>query len=58
MRERYVKFDTTALLREVESILGPDHGQVASMVKFAEGGFNRVFLLTMDDGFEAILKIP
>lgn len=28
------------------------------MGRFAEGGFNRVFLLTMDDGFEAILKIP
>lgn len=44
--------------RMPKKILGPDHGQVASMVKFAEGGFNRVFLLTMDDGFEAVLKIP
>jgi hypothetical protein len=27
-------------------------------MKFAEGGFNRVFLLRMDDGFEVIAKIP
>lgn len=58
LRERYVEFNTAALLQEVENILGPDHGQAASIVKFAEGGFNRVFLLTMDDGFEAVLKVP
>ncbi|KFY43429.1 hypothetical protein V494_01999 [Pseudogymnoascus sp. VKM F-4513 (FW-928)] len=28
------------------------------MKKLAEGGFNRIFLLTMDDGFEVIVKIP
>lgn len=28
------------------------------MKKLAEGGFNRVFLLTMDDGIEVIAKIP
>ncbi|KAJ5146458.1 kinase-like protein [Penicillium bovifimosum] len=53
LRERFVEFNATALLQETEKILGPAHGQVASI-----GGFNRVFLLTMDDGFEAILKIP
>jgi hypothetical protein len=29
-----------------------------SIEKFGEGGFNRVFLLTMDDGLEVIAKIP
>jgi hypothetical protein len=29
-----------------------------SIEKLAEGGFNRVFLLRMDDGFEVIAKIP
>ena len=29
-----------------------------SIQKLAEGGFNRVFLLTMDDGFEVVAKIP
>lgn len=54
----HVEFDTTVLLQEIEKILGPDHGQASSIVKLAEGGFNRVFLLQMHDGFEAILKIP
>ncbi|KAJ5558313.1 kinase-like protein, partial [Penicillium sp. DV-2018c] len=58
LRERFVEFNATALLQETEKILGPAHGRVASIVKLAEGGFNRVFLLNMDDGFEAILKIP
>jgi hypothetical protein len=29
-----------------------------SIEKLAEGGFNRVFLLTMDDGLEVVAKIP
>jgi hypothetical protein len=58
LRERYVEFDPNALLRESEKHLGPSHGHAACIAKFAEGGFNRVFLLTMDDGFEAIVKIP
>lgn len=45
-------------MQETEKILGPAHGPVASIIKLAEGGFNRVFLLKMDDGLEAILKIP
>ncbi|EEP82666.1 predicted protein [Uncinocarpus reesii 1704] len=28
------------------------------IIKLAEGGFNRVFLLSMEDGFQAIAKIP
>ena len=32
--------------------------QCVSIEKLAEGGFNRVFLLTMDDGFEVVAKIP
>ena len=47
-----------ALLREAEKHLGPHHGQAKSLTKYAEGGFNRIFLLTMDDGFEAIFKVP
>lgn len=29
-----------------------------NMSKLAEGGFNKIFLLTMDDGYEAIARIP
>ncbi|OAF56472.1 Phosphotransferase enzyme [Pseudogymnoascus destructans] len=32
--------------------------RVSHMKKLPEGGFNRVFLLTMDDGFEVTVKIP
>ncbi|RFU30175.1 hypothetical protein B7463_g6170, partial [Scytalidium lignicola] len=58
LREQYVEFDANALLREAEKHIGPSHGHAACIIKLAEGGFNRVFLLTMDDGFEAIVKIP
>ncbi|KAL4928784.1 uncharacterized protein BDV17DRAFT_263568 [Aspergillus undulatus] len=58
LRERYVKFDPSALSREAERVLGFQHGLASSITKLAEGGFSRVFLLTMEDGFEAIMKIP
>lgn len=29
-----------------------------NIIKMAEGGFNKVFLLTMDDGYEIIARIP
>lgn len=58
LRERYVKFDMNGLLREVERHLGPSHGRAAHIAKMAEGGFNRVFRVTMDDGFEVVAKIP
>ena len=35
-----------------------EKGAVASLRKLAEGGFNRVFLLTFEDGFEVITKMP
>ncbi|KAL2835767.1 kinase-like domain-containing protein [Aspergillus pseudodeflectus] len=56
--ERYVEFDPCALLRETEKLVGNCHGHATRIAKLAEGGFNRVFLITMDDGFEVIAKIP
>lgn len=53
-----MEFNPSALLQEAEKHLGPGHGHAASISKLAEGSFNRVFLLTMNDGFEAIVKIP
>ncbi|KAJ0422250.1 kinase-like domain-containing protein [Aspergillus carlsbadensis] len=58
LRERYVKFDPGALLSEVEKHLGPSHGRAAHVAKLAEGGYNRVFSVAMEDGFEAVVKIP
>lgn len=34
------------------------HGHATRIAKLAEGDFSRVFLITMDDGFEIIAKIP
>ncbi|GLA63040.1 phosphotransferase enzyme [Aspergillus tubingensis] len=58
LHERYVEFDHIALLRETEKFVGRDHGRATHIAKLAEGGFNRVFLITMNDGFEVIAKIP
>ncbi|OBT77466.1 hypothetical protein VF21_05233 [Pseudogymnoascus sp. 05NY08] len=56
LAERYVEFN----IEELKAVAAESVGRkrVSHMKKLAEGGFNRVFLLTMDDGFEAIVKIP
>lgn len=56
LEERYVRFDVSALQTAVERHV--NHGSIRSLVKISEGGFNRVLLATMDDGFRAIVKIP
>ncbi|KAL1878485.1 hypothetical protein Plec18167_004559 [Paecilomyces lecythidis] len=58
LHERHVAFDPNGLLREIERHLGHDHGRALSIAKIAEGGFNRVFLVNMEDGLETIVKIP
>ncbi|OOF93890.1 hypothetical protein ASPCADRAFT_132231 [Aspergillus carbonarius ITEM 5010] len=55
-QERYVEFNVEALRRIAASVVGSK--QVVQLRKLAEGGFNRVFILTMDDGLEVIAKIP
>lgn len=57
LRDRHVKFDPDGLFQEVERHLGPGHGYVVRLTKIA-GGFSRVFLLTMEDEFVVIVKIP
>ncbi|KMQ44666.1 hypothetical protein HL42_4674 [Trichophyton rubrum] len=56
LAERYVEFNVEALKRIAAKAV--DRDSTASIKKLAEGGFNRVFLLTMNDGFEVIVKIP
>lgn len=58
LHERYVEFDHIALLRETEKFVGRDHGRATHIAKLAEGGFNHVFLIKMDDGLEVVAKIP
>ena len=54
--ERHVHFDVPALKDIAADCVG--RRSVTRMEKLAEGGFSRVFLLTMDDGFEVIAKLP
>ena len=56
LSERSIKFNVQALKDIASRSL--KRGAVASLRKLAEGGFNRVFLLTFEDGFEVIAKIP
>ncbi|KAH8730345.1 amidase signature domain-containing protein [Phaeosphaeriaceae sp. PMI808] len=58
LKERHVEFNIEALQRAAEASVGNKHGKVISMKKLAEGGFNRVFVLQLQDGFELIAKIP
>ncbi|PGH13064.1 hypothetical protein AJ79_03901 [Helicocarpus griseus UAMH5409] len=59
LRERYVKFNVEALKHlAANHTESGQHGKVVRFTKLAEGGFNRVFLLDMEDVFQAIAKIP
>ncbi|KAF2811522.1 uncharacterized protein BDZ99DRAFT_487255 [Mytilinidion resinicola] len=58
LKERHVKFNVEAVQRAAEASVGNKHGKVVSTKKLAEGGFNRVFVLELQDGFEMIAKIP
>ncbi|KAF2128324.1 kinase-like protein [Dothidotthia symphoricarpi CBS 119687] len=58
LKERHVKFDLEALHHAAEVSLCNKHGKIISTEKLTEGGFNRVFVLTCEDGFELIAKIP
>jgi hypothetical protein len=56
LAERYLRFDVTQLTKAAVDCTG--HGPCNSIVKLAEGGANKVFLITMEDGFEVIAKLP
>ncbi|PGH15925.1 hypothetical protein AJ79_02092 [Helicocarpus griseus UAMH5409] len=56
LEERRVNFNVAALKYAAEKHVG--RAKITHLRKFAEGGFNRVFLLTAEDGFEVIAKAP
>ncbi|DAA73798.1 TPA_exp: Uncharacterized protein A8136_4001 [Trichophyton benhamiae CBS 112371] len=56
LRERHVRFNVAELQHAAVKAVNRKHCR--NIVKFAEGGFNRVFLLTMDDGSEVVARIP
>ncbi|EGE00104.1 serine/threonine protein kinase [Trichophyton tonsurans CBS 112818] len=53
---RYVKFDVAALCQVAADAVGAR--SCTDITKLPEGNFNKVLLLTMDDGKEVIAKIP
>ncbi|EGE01928.1 phosphotransferase enzyme family protein [Trichophyton equinum CBS 127.97] len=56
LEERRVSVNVAALKDTAEKYVG--HGKIACLQKLVEGGFNRIFLLTSEDGFQTIAKIP
>ncbi|PGH15192.1 hypothetical protein AJ79_02557 [Helicocarpus griseus UAMH5409] len=56
LEERYVKFNVAALKQAAARAVNKQ--DCVRITKLAEGGFNKVFLLTMDDGQEVIARIP
>lgn len=56
LRERYRKFNVEELKRIAAKSIGAK--TCVSMIKLAEGGYNKVFRLVMDNGSVAIARIP
>ncbi|KAJ5551192.1 Mitochondria protein Fmp29 [Penicillium sp. DV-2018c] len=56
LNERYVKFRPTELQRIAGESIQQDY--CPDIIKFAEGGFNKVFLLRAKNGHEVIARIP
>lgn len=56
LSERYLRFNIDELKRV--AVECTDHVKCTSIIKLAEGGASKVFLLTMEDGFEVVAKLP
>lgn len=56
LAERYVHFNIAALTRIAAQSVGRSH--CVNIVKLTEGASNKIFVLTMNDGFEVIARIP
>ena len=56
LADHYVRFNVPELMRVAATGVGRD--TCLNIIKLAEGGFNQVFVLTMDDGYELIARIP
>ncbi|KAF1962350.1 kinase-like protein [Byssothecium circinans] len=54
--ERYLKFDIPALYRTIISSISAK--DITSLVKIAEGGFNRIFQATCTDGTQVLARLP
>jgi hypothetical protein len=56
LRDRYKRFSVSELKRIAAKSIGAQ--TCVSISKLAEGGFNKVFRLVMDDGTVVIARIP
>lgn len=56
--ERHLRFDVAELKRVAAESIGKKTEDVIGFKKFAEGGFNRSFEITMRDGCRILARIP
>lgn len=56
LSRRYVKFNLKELANAATQAVGSQ--SCVAVKKLPEGNFNKVFLMTMDDGKEVIAKLP
>lgn len=56
--ERRRDFNVDGLRRLAAESVNRSPDDIQSLRKLAEGGFNRVFLITMHDGFQMVARIP
>jgi hypothetical protein len=57
LNERILHFDVAELKKAAAAAVGKDAAGVQSLHKLAEGGFNRVFELTID-GLQVVVRLP
>ena len=58
LKERFHPFDVEGLLEVAATTINQDSADVEGFRKLAEGGFNRVFEITMRDGNKLIARLP
>ncbi|KAI0327983.1 protein kinase subdomain-containing protein PKL/CAK/Fmp29 [Cubamyces sp. BRFM 1775] len=58
LAERMRTFNVNELRRLAAQSAGRTSQDVDTIVKLDEGGFNRIFLITMQDGFRMVARIP
>lgn len=58
LKARRRVFNVQGLLNVVSKTLGCGAEQIADISKLGEGGFNRIFLITLTDGYKLVARIP
>lgn len=58
LKERRLEFNMPALLKAAATSVNRQQDSLRSIRKLAEGGHNRIFELTMKDGFQMIARLP